>query len=153
MQAKLQKSRQELCCLEIFLDHLKDADFPLLLDIFAAIISSEIDAVDIRHESHLHESHSDLFNGESVVSLIRAVGQKLRIVDLQDLPFGKDFLLYVSVVSLTSIFLLCWQPSFGSKCSCGHKEASHAFTRGNSIIAGPCFDNPEDQTNDPLVPA
>eukprot|EP00268_Persea_americana_P045975 TRINITY_DN4714_c0_g1_i2.p1 TRINITY_DN4714_c0_g1~~TRINITY_DN4714_c0_g1_i2.p1 ORF type:complete len:924 (-),score=163.06 TRINITY_DN4714_c0_g1_i2:262-2976(-) len=92
-KAKLQKSHQELCCLEIFLDHLKDADFPLLLDIFAAIISSEIDAVDILHESHLHESHSVLFNGESVVSLIRAVGQKLRIVDLQDLPLGKDFLL------------------------------------------------------------
>lgn len=65
----------------------------MLLDIFAAIISSEIDVVDI-----LHESQSVLVNGESVVSLIRAAGQKLRIVDLQDLPFGEDFLLYVSVI-------------------------------------------------------
>lgn len=65
----------------------------MLLDIFAAIISSEIDVVDI-----LHESQSVLVNGESVVSLIRAVGQKLRIVDLQDLSFGEDFLLYVSVI-------------------------------------------------------
>ncbi|XP_058080364.1 protein DWD HYPERSENSITIVE TO UV-B 1 isoform X2 [Magnolia sinica] len=54
----------------------------------SAIDSSEIDAVDMLHGS----PPCILFNGESVVSLIRAVNQKLRVVDLQGLSFGKDFL-------------------------------------------------------------
>ncbi|XP_077233722.1 transducin family protein / WD-40 repeat family protein isoform X2 [Tasmannia lanceolata] len=85
-QAKLRKSRHELCSLEIFLDQLRDVDFHPLLDVFSAIDSSEIDAVDM-----LHESSRVLFNGEHVASLIRAVSQKLRVVDLQDLSCGKSF--------------------------------------------------------------
>ncbi|KAF8410159.1 hypothetical protein HHK36_002681 [Tetracentron sinense] len=86
LKAKLQKSRHELCSLEVFLDHLKEADFPPLLDVFAAIDLSEIDAVDILHES------SCVLSGENVLSLMRAVKQKLRVADLQDLLFGKEFL-------------------------------------------------------------
>ncbi|XP_042495268.1 uncharacterized protein LOC122074488 isoform X1 [Macadamia integrifolia] len=86
IKAKLQKSCQEPCCLQVFLDQLKDADFPQLIEVFSTIDTSEIDAVDILHESPC------VLNGESVLSLMRTIGQKLRVVDLQDLPFGKDFL-------------------------------------------------------------
>ncbi|OVA00996.1 WD40 repeat [Macleaya cordata] len=83
-RAKLQKSCRELCSLQVFLDKLKDVDFPPLIDVFSAIDSSEIDTVDILHESPY------VLNGELVLSLMRAINQKLRVVDLQDSSFGKD---------------------------------------------------------------
>ncbi|KAF5448230.1 hypothetical protein F2P56_028786 [Juglans regia] len=85
-KAVVKKSRHEPCSLEIFLDHLKDTDFHPLLDIFMELDASEIEAIDVRNES------SCMFDGEYALSLMRAVNQKLRRVDLQDFSFGKNFL-------------------------------------------------------------
>lgn len=85
-KAEVKKSCNELCSLEIILDHLKDIDVPPLLDVCATIETSEIEAVDIRN------GPSCSLNGECALSLMRAFNQKLRAVDLQDSPFGKDFL-------------------------------------------------------------
>ncbi|KAL7168537.1 hypothetical protein ACSBR2_038882 [Camellia fascicularis] len=46
-EAKTQKSIYQKCNMVIILDDLKDADFSPLIDVFLAIGSSEIDAVDI----------------------------------------------------------------------------------------------------------
>ncbi|KAF6142409.1 hypothetical protein GIB67_033836 [Kingdonia uniflora] len=85
-EARLQQSRHELCILQLFLDQLKDVDFPPLLDAISETDFSEIDAIDILHES------SSVSNGEYILSLMRAVNQKLRVVQLNDLSFGKNFL-------------------------------------------------------------
>lgn len=74
------------------MDHLKDIDFHPLLDTFMELDASEIKAVDVRNES------SCVFNGECALSLMRAINQKLRRVDLQDLSFGKEFLRYILVL-------------------------------------------------------
>ncbi|XP_052193667.1 protein DWD HYPERSENSITIVE TO UV-B 1 isoform X2 [Diospyros lotus] len=94
-RAAVRKARHQLCRLVVFLDDLKDADFLPLLDIFLEIDSSEIDEVDILHESSCN------LNGERVLLLLRAIKQKLRVVDLLDLPFGKDFLGDLSQRGLT----------------------------------------------------
>uniref|UniRef100_A0A5B7C1Q0 U2A'/phosphoprotein 32 family A C-terminal domain-containing protein n=1 Tax=Davidia involucrata TaxID=16924 RepID=A0A5B7C1Q0_DAVIN len=94
-KADVKKSRHQLCNLVVFLDDLKDADFLPLLDVFMEIDTSEIDAVDILHES------SCVLDGEYVLLLLRAINQKLRVVDLRDLSFGKDFLLDLSQRGLT----------------------------------------------------
>ncbi|KAL6952385.1 hypothetical protein U1Q18_039176 [Sarracenia purpurea var. burkii] len=70
----------------VLLHCLKDADFSPLIDVFFEIDSSEIDAVDIIHESHC------TLNKELVMSLLRAIKLKLRIVDLQDISLVDDFL-------------------------------------------------------------
>ncbi|KAA8545799.1 hypothetical protein F0562_020750 [Nyssa sinensis] len=57
--------------------------------------TSVIDAVDVRHES------SCILDGEYVLLLLRAINQKLRVVDIQDSSFGKDFLLDLSQRGLT----------------------------------------------------
>ncbi|KAL6013195.1 hypothetical protein ACLOJK_003687, partial [Asimina triloba] len=93
--ASFQKVHDEPCIMEIFLDKLNDADFLPLMDMFTEIDSSEVDAVDILHES----PPCILFNEEPVLSLIHKINQKLRVVDLQGLSFGKDFLRSNSVVS------------------------------------------------------
>ncbi|KAK9941950.1 hypothetical protein M0R45_007640 [Rubus argutus] len=85
-KAEVKRSCNELCSLEISLDHLKDAEFPPLLDLCMELDASEVEAVDIRNES-LH-----VLNGKYALSLMRAINQKLRVVDLQDVSFGKDFL-------------------------------------------------------------
>ncbi|KAJ6905816.1 hypothetical protein NC652_023542 [Populus alba x Populus x berolinensis] len=85
-KAEVKKSCNELCSLEIILDYLEDIDVPPLLDVCATIETSEIEAVDIRN------GPSCSLNGECALSLMRAFNQKLRAVDLQDSPFGKDFL-------------------------------------------------------------
>ncbi|KAG6789741.1 hypothetical protein POTOM_005865 [Populus tomentosa] len=72
--------------LEIILDHLEDIDVPPLLDVCANIETSEIEVVDIRNGPNC------ALHGEYALSLMRAFIQKLQVVDLQDLPFGKDFL-------------------------------------------------------------
>ena len=86
VQAEVKRSCNELCSLEISLDHLKDVEFPPLLDLCMELDASEVEAVDIRNES-LH-----VLNGKYALLLMRAINQKLRVVDLQDLAFGKDFL-------------------------------------------------------------
>lgn len=56
------------------------------MELFLQIGASEIEAVDIRSETLC-----DLSGGYAL-SLIRAVNQKLRLVDIQDFSFGKEFL-------------------------------------------------------------
>ncbi|XP_057964363.1 protein DWD HYPERSENSITIVE TO UV-B 1-like [Malania oleifera] len=84
-KAKIQKSHHKKCCIVVLLDHLKDADFSPLIDVFTAIDSSNTDAVDILNESPC------ILNEEYVMSLMRTINLKLRVVDLQDMSFGKDF--------------------------------------------------------------
>ncbi|PRQ22808.1 hypothetical protein RchiOBHm_Chr6g0254281 [Rosa chinensis] len=57
--------------------------------------ASEVEAVDICNES-LH-----VLNGKYALLLMRAINQKLRVVDLQDLALGKDFLRDLSQRGLT----------------------------------------------------
>lgn len=89
-KAEVKKSRQELCVLEIVIDDICDFDFAPLLDTCMNLDASEIEAVDVRNES------SCLLNGECAFSLLRAINQKLRVVELQDVSFGNDFLRDIS---------------------------------------------------------
>lgn len=91
VQAKLQKSRHELCSLQVLLDKLKDADIPPLIDVFSKIGLSEIDTVDV-----LYESAYEL-TGELILSLMRAINQKLRFVVLQDSSLGKECFRFVTL--------------------------------------------------------
>ncbi|KAI3922369.1 hypothetical protein MKX01_006058 [Papaver californicum] len=102
-KAKLQKSRREQCNFQVLLNKLKDIDVPPLIEVFSAVDLSEIDIVDILHESAYQ------LTGELVLSLMRAINQKLRVVDLQDSSFGKGCLrdllhggLTCEVLNLTS---------------------------------------------------
>ncbi|KAG6729065.1 hypothetical protein I3842_01G008100 [Carya illinoinensis] len=85
-KAKIQNSIHAKCSIVISLDQLKDADISSLIDVFMATDSSEIDAVDILHESHC------VLSKENVTTLMNAVDQKLRIVDFLDISLGKDVL-------------------------------------------------------------
>ncbi|QCE08470.1 uncharacterized protein LOC114192413 isoform X1 [Vigna unguiculata] len=89
-KAEVKKSNHELCKLEILIDDLKDVDIAPLLDLCMNFDASEIEAVDVRNES------SCVLNGEHALSLMRAVNKKLRVVHLQDLSYGKDFLRNIS---------------------------------------------------------
>lgn len=86
-QAKLKKARHEVSSLVILLDDIQDADFHSLLDLLMEVDVSEIDAVDIINGSVC------TLSWEYLLSLLRASSRKLRVVDLQDILFGKDFLL------------------------------------------------------------
>lgn len=106
VQAEVKKSHQELCILEILIDDLKDIDFSPLLDICMNLDTSEIEAVDVRNES------SCVLNGEYVLSLMRAINQKLRVVKLKDVSFGKDFVRYIMVLVMdylckNEVFFYC----------------------------------------------
>lgn len=92
--AESKKSNNEESSFVIFVDDLKVADFHPLYNVFVQIDVSEIDAVDI-----LQKSICSL-EAESVLLLLHAVNQKLRVVDLQDRTFGKDFLLGLSLQGL-----------------------------------------------------
>ncbi|XP_058215378.1 protein DWD HYPERSENSITIVE TO UV-B 1-like isoform X1 [Rhododendron vialii] len=94
-KAEAKKVGRQLCSLVVFLDDLKDADFLPLLDMFMEIGTSDIDAVDI-----FHYSSCDL-NGEYVLLLLRAINQKLRVVNIRDASFGKEFLRDLSQRGLT----------------------------------------------------
>ncbi|BBH09661.1 transducin family protein / WD-40 repeat family protein [Prunus dulcis] len=85
-KAKIKKTCHELCSLEISLDYLKETDFPPLLDLCIDLDASEIEAVDIHNESLY------ALDGNYALLLMHAINQKLRVVDLHDLSFGKDFL-------------------------------------------------------------
>ncbi|KAK9949070.1 hypothetical protein M0R45_004614 [Rubus argutus] len=85
-QAKIQSSQNEKCSITISLDQLKDADILPLKDVLMSSDSSHIDAVDL-----FLEFHSDL-GKECVVDLMHGINAKLRVVDLQDLSLGKEFL-------------------------------------------------------------
>ncbi|KAL2477318.1 transducin family protein/WD-40 repeat family protein [Forsythia ovata] len=94
-KAKLKKARHEVSSLVVLLDDLKDVDFYPLLNLLMEIDSSEIDAVDMINRS------SCALSGEHVSPLLRAVNKKLRVVDIRDISFGKDFLLDLSQRGLT----------------------------------------------------
>ncbi|KAL1296096.1 hypothetical protein HN51_056856 [Arachis hypogaea] len=90
LKAERKKSCRELCSLEILIDDLRDIDFAPLLDICTDLDNSEIEAVDVRTES------ACVLNGAYALSLMRAIKQKLRVVNLQDLSVGRDFLRDIS---------------------------------------------------------
>ncbi|KAL2460307.1 transducin family protein/WD-40 repeat family protein [Abeliophyllum distichum] len=94
-KAKLKKAHHEVSSFVVLLDDLKDVDFFPLLDLLMEIDSSEIDAIDMINRS------SCALSGEHVSSLLRAVNKKLRVVDIRDISFGKDFLLDLSQRGLT----------------------------------------------------
>ncbi|XVF61292.1 hypothetical protein PTKIN_Ptkin08bG0118500 [Pterospermum kingtungense] len=85
-KAKVQKSCKQKCNFVVLLNQLKDDDIPPLIDVFQAIDSSDIDAVDILH----HESTSVL-NEDYILSLMNAVKLKLQVIDLSNASV-KDFL-------------------------------------------------------------
>ncbi|XP_024965415.1 uncharacterized protein LOC112505706 isoform X1 [Cynara cardunculus var. scolymus] len=93
-KAELKKSNNEESSFVIFLDDLKGVDFHPLYNVFVQIDLSEIDSVDILQKS------SCSLDGDSVLLLLHAVNQKLRVVDLQDRTYGKDFLLGLSLGGL-----------------------------------------------------
>ncbi|XWS41817.1 hypothetical protein CRYUN_Cryun17cG0115600 [Craigia yunnanensis] len=86
-KAKVQKSCQKKCNFAVLLNQLKDDDIPPLIDVFLAIDSSDIDAVDILH----HESTS-ILNEEYILSLMKAIKLKLQVIDLSNASLKKDFL-------------------------------------------------------------
>ncbi|KAJ0010546.1 hypothetical protein Pint_33754 [Pistacia integerrima] len=94
-KADVRKARRESCTLEILLEYLKDIDFNPLLEVCLEISESEIEAVDIRGGS------ACVLSGEYALALMRAIGQKLRSVDLQDTSFEKEFLRDLSWRGLT----------------------------------------------------
>ncbi|PIN01343.1 Protein phosphatase 1, regulatory subunit [Handroanthus impetiginosus] len=79
----------------VSMDDLKDVDFYPLLDLLKEIDASEIDAVDMVNRS------SCVLSGEYVSPLLHAVSKKLRVVDICDISFGKDFLLDLAQQGLT----------------------------------------------------
>lgn len=74
------------------MEYLKDTDFQPLLEVCMHIGASEIEAVDVRG------GLSCMLTGEFALSLMHAIDQKLRAVDLQDSSFGKDFIRYSLVL-------------------------------------------------------
>lgn len=94
-KAHVRKARNETISLVFTLDELRDADYEPLLHSLVEIDCSEIEAVDMINRS------SCVLGGERVLSLLRAVHKKLRVVDLQDIILGKDFLLDLAQQGLT----------------------------------------------------
>ncbi|KAL6522528.1 hypothetical protein OROMI_031486 [Orobanche minor] len=85
-KAEIKKARHERASFIVSMDDLKDVDLYPLLDLLKEIDGSEIDAVDIVNGS------SCVLSGEHVSMLLHAVNRKLRVVDICDISFGKDFL-------------------------------------------------------------
>ncbi|KAL6514192.1 hypothetical protein OROHE_019179 [Orobanche hederae] len=85
-KAEIKKARHERASFIVSMDNLKDVDLYPLLDLLKEIDGSEIDAVDIVNGS------SCVLSGEHVSMLLHAVNRKLRVVDIFDISFGKDFL-------------------------------------------------------------
>lgn len=71
----------------VLMDDLKDVDFYPLLQMLKEIDVSEIDAVDMVNRS------SCGLSVEYISPLLHAVNEKLRMVDIRDISFGRDFLL------------------------------------------------------------
>lgn len=76
--------------MEILIDHLTSSDIPPLIDTLSEISLSDINAVDL-----YQKSSNVLLDGESLLLLLSAVNQKLRVVDLINSSFWKDALRYV----------------------------------------------------------
>ncbi|KAF3438826.1 hypothetical protein FNV43_RR17101 [Rhamnella rubrinervis] len=84
-KAKIQNSRNAKFSVAVLIDQLKDADISTMVDIVTSD-DSDIDVVDIFYESY------SVLSEEYLMAFMRAINFKLRIVDLQDMPLGKDFL-------------------------------------------------------------
>lgn len=84
-QAKKQNSGNAKLIIEVLIDQLKDADLSAILDIVTSD-DSDIDAVDIHHESY------SVLSEEYLMAFMRGMNFKLRVVDLHEMPMGKDFL-------------------------------------------------------------
>lgn len=93
-KAQVQKLNNQESSFAIFLDDIKPADFHPLYNAFVQIDISEIDVVDVLQKSLC------TLDVDSVLMLLQSVSQKLRVVDLQDRTFGKDFLLGLSLGGL-----------------------------------------------------
>ncbi|XP_057788176.1 protein DWD HYPERSENSITIVE TO UV-B 1 isoform X2 [Salvia miltiorrhiza] len=89
-KAKIKKARHELSTFMVLMDDLKDVDFHPLHNMLKEIDVSEIDAVDMVNRS------SCGLSVEYVSPLLHAVNEKLRVVDIRDISFGRDFLLDLS---------------------------------------------------------
>lgn len=97
VQAKIQNPNNEKCSILVYLDHLKNADIYPLIDVFTEMDSFDIEAVDIlsKRPCFLKE--------EYIVSLMHAIDQKLRVVDLSNITLRNDILLSVYLLSYTSL--------------------------------------------------
>lgn len=135
--AKLNKAQHKGCSLVVLLDNLKDADFHPVLDLFMEIDASEIDAVDIINRSACP------LDGGYVLSLLRAINTKLRIVDLQDVSLGKNFLLNISQRGLRCQVLNLKSSHFRKLNMCGSFEQMHTlnldFSTSLSGFREDCF--------------
>ncbi|XP_011013111.1 PREDICTED: uncharacterized protein LOC105117876 isoform X4 [Populus euphratica] len=95
-KAEIQKSEQGKCSIKFFLNQLCDADIYPLIDVFLAIDSSDVDAVDILHESPCN------FNEEYVMPLLQTINLKLRVVDLHDMSPEENFLQVANLWTTTA---------------------------------------------------
>jgi hypothetical protein len=106
VQAEVKKSNQEPCILDILIDDLKDVDFAPLFEICTNLDTSEIEAVDIRNESPC------VLSQEYALPLMRAIKQKLRVVELHDVSITNDFVRYIMVLAMdylckNEVFFYC----------------------------------------------
>ncbi|CAK7337772.1 unnamed protein product [Dovyalis caffra] len=85
-KAKIQKSQQGKCSIMFLLNQLSNVDVYPLIDVFLEIDSSDVDAVDVLHESPCN------LNEEYVMPLLQTINLKLRVVDLQGTSPVEDFL-------------------------------------------------------------
>ncbi|XAR57741.1 hypothetical protein NMG60_11025993 [Bertholletia excelsa] len=85
-EAKVQKSACQKCTIVVSLDCLSNADMPPLIDAFLATELSNINAIDIIHESNF------LLDRQYITTLLRAINSKLRMVAVQDASLLDDFL-------------------------------------------------------------
>ncbi|XP_061948683.1 protein DWD HYPERSENSITIVE TO UV-B 1-like isoform X2 [Populus nigra] len=95
-KAEIQKSEQGKCSIKFFLNQLCNADIYPLIDVFLAIDSSDVDAVDILHESPCN------FNEEYVMPLLQTINLKLRVVDLHDMSPEENFLQVANLWTTTA---------------------------------------------------
>lgn len=68
----------------VYLDQLKNADICPLIDVFLEMDAFDVDAVDILSE------RSCFLKEEYIMSLMRAINQKLRVVDLSNVSLRND---------------------------------------------------------------
>ncbi|GLU09131.1 hypothetical protein SLE2022_260060 [Rubroshorea leprosula] len=125
-QAQVKKSRCELCSIEILLDQLNDMNFHPLLEVCNKIGESEIEAVDVCNGS------SCALAGENALALMQAIKERLRVVDLQDVSFGKDFLRELSQRGLPCQVLNLRSSHFRKLNMVGEFKSLHALNLDHS---------------------
>ncbi|KAJ4714773.1 WD repeat containing protein [Melia azedarach] len=83
-KAKAQNQNCAKCSIVVYLDQLKNADICPLIDVFLEMDAFDVDAVDILSE------RSCFLKEEYIMSLMRAINQKLRVVDLSNVSLRND---------------------------------------------------------------